>query len=66
MSLTNVTDINVNKSAVGALLGYGDIAIQSAGADTTEISFMGLGKPDKLRELIFDLKDGKLDESKVK
>lgn len=66
MSLTNITDVNINKSLLGSILGYGDIVIQSAGSDTAEISFTGLQRPDKLRELIFDLKDGKLDEAKVK
>ena len=66
MSLTNITDVNINKSLLGSILGYGDIIIQSAGSDTAEISFTGLQRPDKLRELIFDLKDGRLDETKLK
>jgi len=65
MSLERVTDINVNKSLFGGILGYGDIVIQSAGSDSAEISFQGLQNPDKLRELIFDVKDGKLDEEKL-
>jgi uncharacterized membrane protein YdbT with pleckstrin-like domain len=65
MSLSNVTDINVNKSLFGSIFGYGDIIIQSAGSDSAEISFVGLQRPDKLRELVFDLKDGKLDEAKL-
>lgn len=65
MSLERVTDINVNKSLLGSILGYGDIVIQSAGSDSAEIAFVALAKPDKLRELIFDVKDGKLDEEKL-
>lgn len=65
MSLDRVTDINVNKSLLGSIFGYGDIIVQSAGSDSAEISFQGLGSPDKLRELIFDVKDGKLDEEKL-
>ena len=66
MSLANITDVNVNKSLLGSIFGYGDIVVQSAGSDRAEISFDGLQKPDKLRELIFDLKDGRLDETKLK
>jgi uncharacterized membrane protein YdbT with pleckstrin-like domain len=65
MSLERVTDINVNKSLLGSILGYGDIVIQSAGSDSAEISFSSLQNPDKLRELIFDVKDGRLDEEKL-
>ncbi len=65
MSLERVTDINVNKSLLGSILGYGDIVIQSAGSDSAEISFTSLQNPDKLRELIFDVKDGRLDEEKL-
>lgn len=65
MSLERVTDINVNKSLLGSIFGYGDIVIQSAGSDSAEISFTSLQNPDKLRELIFDVKDGRLDEEKL-
>ncbi len=65
MSLERVTDINVNKSLLGSIMGYGDIVIQSAGSDSAEISFTSLQNPDKLRELIFDVKDGRLDEEKL-
>ena len=65
MSLERVTDINVNKSLLGSIMGYGDIIIQSAGSDSAEISFTSLQNPDKLRELIFDVKDGRLDEEKL-
>lgn len=64
MSVENITDINVNKSAVGSLLNYGDINIQSAGSGATEISFNAIERPDELREKIFDLRDGKLDETR--
>jgi hypothetical protein len=64
MSIDNVTDVSVDTSPLGAILGYGDITVQSAGSSQAEISFQGLGGAKKLREAIFDLKDGKLDESK--
>ncbi len=66
MSLANITDVSVDKSVFGSIFGYGNIVVQSAGSDRAEISFNGLQKPDKLRELIFDLKDGRLDETKLK
>jgi membrane protein YdbS with pleckstrin-like domain len=63
MSVTNVTDITVNQSVLGRLFNYGDIVIQSAGSGASEIAFVGLHDPVRLREAIYDLKDGTLDES---
>ncbi|MBE2269671.1 MAG: PH domain-containing protein [Anaerolinea sp.] len=65
IDLENVTDITVNKSLLGQIFNYGDISIQSAGSNASEISFTALQRPDKLREIIFDLKDGRLDEEKL-
>ncbi len=63
MSLENVTDISIDTPPLGAIFGYGNITVQSAGSNQAEISFMGLGKANSLKERIFDLKDGKVDES---
>jgi len=62
MSLENITDINLDVPPLGAVFNYGHITIQSAGSTEAEISFRGLAGAKKLRETIFDLKDGKLDE----
>lgn len=62
MSIENVTDISLDTPPLGAIFGYGNIRIQSAGSTEAEIAFEGLGNAKKLRETIFDLKDGKLDE----
>ena len=64
ISITNVTNIDVNVSLLGRFFNYGDISIQSAGSDATEIYFVRLADPTRLREIIFDLKDGKYDETK--
>jgi membrane protein YdbS with pleckstrin-like domain len=64
ISIQNVTNIDVNISLLGRLFNYGDISIQSAGSDATEIYFVRLANPTRLREIIFDLKDGKYDETK--
>lgn len=64
VSLDNVTDISLDVSPLGSILNYGDIEIQSAGSTTAEIAFKGLGRARGLREVIFDLQDGKLDETK--
>lgn len=64
ISITNVTNIDVNISLLGRIFNYGDISIQSAGSDATEIYFVRLANPTRLREIIFDLKDGKYDETK--
>ena len=64
ISITNVTNIDVNISLLGRIFNYGDISIQSAGSDATEIYFNRVSNPTQLREIIFDLKDGKYDEKK--
>lgn len=64
ISIQNVTNIDVNVSLLGRFFNYGDISIQSAGSDATEIYFVRLANPTRLREIIFDLKDGKYDETK--
>jgi len=64
ISVNNVTNIDVNISLLGRFFNYGDISIQSAGSDATEIYFVRLAHPTRLREIIFDLKDGKYDETK--
>jgi len=64
LSINNVTNVDVNQSLLGRIFNYGDISIQSAGSDITEIYFVRLANPIRLREIIFDLKDGKYDESK--
>jgi hypothetical protein len=64
IAIDNITDVTVNRSALGGMLGYGDISIQSAGSSGTEIAQNRLAGSDKLREAIFDLRDGKYDESK--
>ncbi len=63
--LTNVTDVTLNRSFLGKLLNHGDIMISSAGSSGAEISARGLADADELRSAIFDLRDGKLDETKL-
>lgn len=62
INLENITDVNINKSALGTILGYSTIRIQSAGTSDAEIKFEGLADADDLRDAIFDLQDGSLDE----
>lgn len=65
LSVTNVTNITVNQSVLGKLLNYGDITIESAGSSVAEIRYERLGNPIKLRELIYDLKDGRIDTNRL-
>jgi hypothetical protein len=62
LGLHNVTDITINRSFIGRLFNYGDLIIQSAGSGGSEINFHGLHDPEKVRELIYDLRDGRVDE----
>jgi membrane protein YdbS with pleckstrin-like domain len=61
----NVTDVTLNRSFMGKLSNYGDISISSAGSSGAEINATGLAGADELRSAIFDLRDGKLDETKL-
>ncbi len=63
LSIQNVTDISIDTPPLGAIFGYGNIEIQSAGSTEAEILFKGLGRARKLREVVFDLKDGTPDEA---
>jgi membrane protein YdbS with pleckstrin-like domain len=65
MSIENITDIDINMSVLGRIFNYGDISIQTAGSSAAEISAVRLQSPDKLRDAIFDLRDGRLDETKL-
>ncbi|MFP4320890.1 MAG: PH domain-containing protein [Anaerolineales bacterium] len=63
LSIVNVTDVSIDTPPLGAVFGYGNIEVQSAGSNEAEITFNGLGRARKLREVIFDLKDGTPDEA---
>lgn len=62
VDLEKISNIVVNKSALGSMFGYGDFIAETAGSDQAEVVFRGLSGPDKLRDTIFDIRDGKLDE----
>ena len=62
-SIENITNVDVNMSLLGRIFNYGDINIQTAGSSAAEISATRLQNPDRLRDAIFDLRDGKLDET---
>ncbi|MCK6578973.1 MAG: PH domain-containing protein [Anaerolineae bacterium] len=62
VDLEKISNIVVNKSALGSMLSYGDFVAETAGTDQAEIIFKGLNSPDRLRDTIFDIRDGKLDE----
>jgi len=65
ISLQNVTDVTISRSLIGRLLGFGDIVIQSAGSGASEIDFRGIRDPERLREMIYDLRDGRLDSPRL-
>ena len=61
MQIKRITDVTVKTGVIEAMMGYGRIEIQSAGSSGPEISFQGIAKPHKLKDLVFDLLDGKYD-----
>jgi membrane protein YdbS with pleckstrin-like domain len=62
LSLNNITDVTIDIPPLGALFKYGNIRIQTAGSNDAEINFEGIQNPRQLRETIYDVKDGRLDE----
>ncbi|MCC6801708.1 MAG: PH domain-containing protein [Anaerolineae bacterium] len=62
-SIENITNVDVNISLLGRIFNYGDINIQTAGSSAAEIAAKRLQNPDRLRDAIFDLRDGRLDET---
>jgi hypothetical protein len=63
MSIVNVTDVSLDTPPMGAVFGWGNIEVQSAGSGEAEIFFNGLANAKKLRAMIFDLKDGTYNEA---
>jgi uncharacterized membrane protein YdbT with pleckstrin-like domain len=63
--ISDIRDITLNQSFLGRLLNYGDLGISSAGSSGSEISMIGIGGAGELRALLFDLRDGKLDDPKL-
>lgn len=61
LAIENVTDVTVNKGLLGSILGYGDISISTAGSSSSEVVAKAIPNPERLRDLIFDLSDGRLD-----
>lgn len=62
MQIGRITDVTVKTGVLGTLLGYGLIEIQSSGSGEAEIHFDGISRPHKLKDVIFDLQDGVLDD----
>ncbi|MDL1901001.1 PH domain-containing protein [Anaerolineae bacterium CFX9] len=63
LSIENITDVTVNRGPLGTIFGYGDINIQTPGSSGAEISMVAVPNPERLRNLIFDLADGRLDDA---
>lgn len=63
IQLSRITDVTVRTGTFGAIFGYGEIQIDSAGTSGSEIRFEGIARPHKLKDVIFDLQDGVLDDS---
>lgn len=62
LGIDDITDVTLNVPPMGAIFGYGDIVVQSAGSSGAEIAFKGLGRAKQLRNDLYDLQDGHLDE----
>src|SRR5579859_5074866 len=57
ISLSKIANVSVRTPWLGALLGYGDIAIESEG-NGPQIEFRGLARPGELRDAIFSQQRG--------
>ncbi|MDZ4769551.1 MAG: PH domain-containing protein [Chloroflexota bacterium] len=66
VDLEKISNIVVNKGVFGSMFNYGDFVAETAGTDRAEVQFTGLEGAEKLRDTIFDIRDGRLDEAGVK
>jgi uncharacterized membrane protein YdbT with pleckstrin-like domain len=66
VDLEKISNIVVNKGMMGSIFNYGDFIAETAGTDRAEVQFIGLHDAIGLRDTIFDIRDGKLDEAGVK
>lgn len=66
VDLSKISNIVVNKGLIGSMFNYGDFTAETAGTDTAEVYFVGLHDAERLRDTIFDIRDGRLDEAGAK
>lgn len=62
VAIGEITDVSIDIPPMGDIFQYGHIKIQTAGTNKAEISFTRLHAARQLRDVIFDLQDGTLDE----
>ncbi len=55
--ISKITDIRVTKGCLAALAGYGNVYIETAGTNRTEIAIEDIDNPDYARDLIIHLID---------
>ena len=63
--IRDIRDVTTNSSILGKIFGYGDIILSSSGGMGAEIKAVGLAGADTARQLVFDLRDGRLDDPKL-
>jgi hypothetical protein len=58
LNLENIVDVHIKTPALGSLLGFGDIVVQSfVNSRQADIEFRGLDGASRLRNAIFALQD---------
>ncbi|KXK23838.1 MAG: Bacterial membrane flanked domain protein [Chloroflexi bacterium OLB15] len=63
--IRDIRDVTTNSSIWGKIFNYGDIILSSSGGMGAEIKAIGLAGADTARQLVFDLRDGRLDDPKL-
>ncbi len=63
--IRDIRDVTTNSSIFGKIFGYGDIILSSSGGMGAEIKAIGLAGADTARQLVFDLRDGRLDDPRL-
>lgn len=56
--LSKVLDISIQQGILGRVLGYGDIAIETAAGPLAEFAFRNVRSPNKFRETILKRQEG--------
>lgn len=55
--LRNIQDVNYSATLLGRMLGYGNLAVESAGQDDVE-AMISVGRANEFRQAIFDTMEG--------
>lgn len=60
--MEHIRSVDVNKSFMGMLMGYGDLLIGTSGTGENNIKMVEIDTPQDIQQLILDIRDGKFQQ----